>query len=178
MNAENILKIECDCEIIRPIFIKNHYIKTNDLETRKTQKAHAQKIFTNNFSFNEEEKSDFIELIENMNKSTQLSMENEEKEEIDEENALNSEKRKAKYSIIEILNILSQPIINEYSKSRNILKKDISNLNEICENNFNEKDLKDKNDINFSSEKILFYNNIEDSIGLINENSFENQKQC
>ena len=176
MNAENILKIECDCEIIRPIFIKNHYNITNGLEAQKTKKTLAQKIFTNNFSFNEEEKSDFIDLIENMNKSTQLSMENEEKEEIDEENPLNSEKVKAQYSIIEILNILSQPIINEYSKSRNILKKDRSKLNEIYENNFNEKDFKDKNNINFNSEKILFYNNIEDSLGLINEYSLEKQK--
>ena len=141
----------------------------------KPKNLKLKKLFSNNFSFNEEEKTDFIDLIENMNKSIQLSIENEEKDEIDEEYALNSGKIKAKYSIREILNILSQPIISEYSKRRNILKKDISNLNEIYVNNFNENKFKDYNNLNFNNENILLYNNIEDSLN--KENFFENEEQ-
>lgn len=177
MNDENILKIESDCEIIRPIFSKNHYNKINDLEIRKTQKVKSQNIICNNFSFNEEEKSDFIELIENMNKSTQLSMDNKEKDEIDEEYVLNSEKRKTKYSIIEILNILSQPIINEYSKSRNILKKEKYNLIKLYEKHLNELEFKKENNLNINNENILFYNNKDEIIELNKGNSFENIKQ-
>ena len=169
MSDENILKIESDCKIIRPIFTKNHYFMINDLEMRKPQKSKTQKNI-NNISFNEEEKTDFIGLIENMNKSNQLSMENGEKVDIDEEYALNSEKRKAKYSIIEIMKILSQPIINEYSITRNFLNKDISNLNEIYENNFKEKEFKDEINLDINNENILFYNNSYDSLN--KENSF------
>ena len=175
MSDENILTIESDCKIIRPIFIKNHHFKINDSEMRKTQKSKTQKIISNNFSFNEEEKTDLIDLIKNMNKSTQLSMENEEKDEFDEEYALNSEKRKTKYSIKEILNILSQPIINEYSKSRNILKKDRTNLNEKYENNFKEKELKVINNLNINNEKVFFYNNSDDFLN--KKNFFENNEQ-
>ena len=166
MNNENILIIESDCEIIRPIFIKNHNIKINDLEIPKNQKSKSHKIKCNNFSFNEEKKTDLIGLIENMNKSNQLIRGFKEEDEIDKEYVLDLEKRKAKYSIIEILRILSQPIINEYSKSRNILKKDISNIYEIYENLFNEKEFKDENNLNINNENILFFNNIKETKGI------------
>ena len=44
MSDESILRIECDCKIIRPIYIKNHNFKINDLEMRETKKSKTQKI--------------------------------------------------------------------------------------------------------------------------------------
>lgn len=135
MKEANILKIESECKIIRPIFRKNQFNKLDDFELHNTKKLNYKNALNKDFSFNEDDLKDFSQLIENMNISKSFNLENEEKDENDEEYLINSQKIKKKNSIIEIFNILSQPIINEYSKSRNTLKKYKSNLYNLYENN-------------------------------------------
>ena len=105
------------------------------LNCKIQKKINYRNDLNKDFSFNEDDLKDFSQLIENINKSKSFNLENEEKDENDEEYLINSEKIKKKSSIIEIFNILSQPIINEYSKSRNTLKKYKSNLYDLYENN-------------------------------------------
>ena len=168
MNEENILKIECDCKIIKPV-IKKKY--NNNLLQYKTQKSSKfckpQKFFRNDFSLNEEDKNNIIDLIGHMNRSMELDLDNKEK---NEECWINSQKRNEKYSILEILKILSQPIIDKYNKNRYILQKDMSNLYEIYENDYNELNL--EKIINMQNEKEL---NNNDNKSLINNNSLENE---
>ena len=135
MRDENILKIESECKIIRPIFRKNQFNKLDDFEFQNTKKTNYRNALNKDFSFIEDDLKDFSQLFENINKSKSFNLENEEKDENDEEYLINSEKIKKKSSIIEIFNILSQPIIGEYSKSRNTLKKYKSNLYNLYENN-------------------------------------------
>ena len=168
MNEENILKIECDCKIIKPV-IKKKY--NNNLLQYKTQKSSkfckSQKFFRNDFSLNEEDKNNIIDLIGHMNRSMELDLDNKEK---NEECWINSQKRNEKYSILEILKILSQPIIDKYNKNRYILQKDMSNLYEIYENDYNELNL--EKIINMQNEKEL---NNNDNKLLINNNSLDNE---
>ena len=135
MREANILKIESECKIIRPIFLKNQFNKLNDFEMQNTKKTNYRNTINKNFSFNEDDLKDFSQLFENINKSKSFTLEKEEKDENDEDYLINPEKIKKKNSMIEILNILSQPIINEYSKCRNTLKKYKSNLDKLYENN-------------------------------------------
>ena len=135
MREANILKIESECKIIRPIFLKNQFNKLNDFEMQNTKKTNYRNTINKNFSFNEDDLKDFSQLFENINKSKSFTLEKEEKDENGEDYLINPEKIKKKNSMIEILNILSQPIINEYSKCRNTLKKYKSNLDKLYENN-------------------------------------------
>ena len=135
MREANILKIENECKIIRPIFLKNQFNKLNDFEMQNTKTTNYRNTINKNFSFNEDDFKDFSQLFENINKSKSFTLEKEEKDENDEDYLIKPENIKKKNSIIEILNILSQPIISEYSKCRNTLKKYKSNLDKLYENN-------------------------------------------
>ena len=67
---------------------------------------------------------------------------------------MNCKNSKTEYSIKEILNILSQPIINENSRNRHILQKDLSNLCDLYENNYNE--FKNQNIFNYLTNEELY----------------------
>ena len=168
MNEENILKIECDCKIIKPVIQKRY---NNNLFQYKTQKPSKffkpEGLFKNDFSLNEENKNNIIDLIGHMNKSMELDLDNEGK---NEKYWIDSHKKKEKYSILEIFKILSQPIIDKYNENRYILQKDMSNLYEIYENDYNELNL--EKIINMQNEKEL---NNNDNKSLINNNSLENE---
>ena len=105
-----------------------------------------------------------------MNRSMELDLDNEEKK---EEFWINSQKRNEKYSILEILAILNQPIIDQCNKNRYILQKEMSDLYEIYENNYNELNL--EKIINMQNENLL-KNIIYDNKSLINNNSLENEE--
>ena len=171
MNEENILKIESDCKIIKPIIQKKY---NNNLLQYKTQKSSkfckSKKFFKNDLSLNEEDKNNIIDLIGYMNRSMELDLDNEEKK---EEFWINSQKRNEKYSILEILAILNQPIIDQCNKNRYILQKEMSDLYEIYENNYNELNL--EKIINMQNENLL-KNIIYDNKSLINNNSLENEE--
>ena len=109
MNENHDIIIENECNIIKPIIKKRNIL--SEADTNKV-------IIGNSFSSKKKD------ILENNNDS-------EEKN----EDLMNRIKSKAEYSIIEILNILSQPIVNGYSKRRHILQKDMS---ELYENNDNE----------------------------------------
>lgn len=171
MNEENILKIESDCKIIKPIIQKKY---NNNLLQYKTQKSSkfckSKKFFKNDLSLNEEDKNNIIDLIGYMNRSMELDLDNEEKK---EEFWINSQKRNEKYSILEILAILNQPIIDQCNKNRYILQKEMSDLYEIYENNYNELNL--EKIINMQNENLLKNIN-NDNKSLINNNSLENEE--
>ena len=114
MNENHVIIIENECNIIKPI-IKKRFENKNILSEADSNKV----IIGNSFSSKKKEK------LENNNHS-------EEKN----ENLMNRIKSKAEYSIIEILNILNQPIVNGYSKRRHFLQKDLSDLYENNENEF------------------------------------------
>ena len=114
MNENHVIIIENECNIIKPI-IKKRFENKNILSEADSNKV----IIGNSFSSKKKEK------LENNNHS-------EEKN----ENLMNRIKSKAEYSIIEILNILNQPIVNGYSKRRLFLQKDLSDLYENNENEF------------------------------------------
>ena len=135
MRVNNILKIESECKIIRPRFIKNQINKIDDFEIQYTKKTSHRNAIDTNYSFNEDDIKDLSQIIRSIKKSKSLNFENEEKDENAEDFLINSDKIKKKNSIIELLNILSQPIISEYSKSRNFLNNYKSTLYRTDENN-------------------------------------------
>ena len=110
MNENHAIIIENECNIIKPIIKKRNIL--SEADTNKV-------IIGNSFS---SKKKDTIE----------NSIDSEEKN----EDLMNCIKSKAEYSIIEILNILSQPIVNGYSKRRHFLQKDLSDLYENNDNEF------------------------------------------
>ena len=174
MNEDNILKIESDYKIIKPIFKKRYSKKFFRYQTKYSSKIFKPKqIFKNNFSLNEEDKNDFNDLIGQMNKSMELDLEYDEK---DEDYLINSQKRNEKYLIVEILNILNQPILDEYDKNRNILQKDINNIYEMYEKNYNELKLEKK--YNFENDNELYDSNCinNNNKSLSSNNSLENEQ--
>ena len=116
MTEENILRIESECEIIRPIFIKRKFNNLFDSEENSSSKRSHNK----NRKKNEEEIRDEIE---------------EDKE--------NHSNNSQKNSIMEILNILNQPINNLYSNNRYILEKDISEIYDLKEDEENHDNIND-----------------------------------
>ena len=108
-----------------------------------------------------------------MNKSMELDLEYDEK---DEDFLINSQKRKERYSIVEILNILNQPILDECDKNRNILQKDINNLYEMYEKNYNELKLEKK--YNIENDNELYDSNCinNNNKSLSSNNSLENEQ--
>ena len=121
MSEKNILIIESECEIIRPI-IKKRFKKQNILSKDDINK----RIICDSSSIKKKD------LFRNLNKSMEKNTPNEKNNIL-----MNCKKSKAEYSIIEILNILSQPITNESQKNRYILQKDLSKLSDIHENDYN-----------------------------------------
>ena len=111
MTEENILRIESECEIIRPVFIKRRFNNLFDSEENYSSKSSHNK----NRTEKEEEVRD-------------------EKEEDKDNHLDNSQKN----SIMEILNILNQPINNLYSNNRYILEKDISEIYDLKEDEEND----------------------------------------
>ena len=116
MTEENILRIESECEIIRPIFIKRKFNNLFDSEENSSSKRSHNK----NRKKNEGEIRDEIE---------------EDKE--------NHSNNSQKNSIMEILNILNQPINNLYSNNRYILEKDISEIYDLKEDEENDDNIND-----------------------------------
>lgn len=150
MTEESILKIESECEIIRPVFIKRNFNNIFNSEANNSLK----KMHNKNMMEKEEEDSD-------------------EKEDNKESKANNSKKD----SIMEILNILNQPINNLYSNNRYILEKDISEMYDLMEdeeNNDNNSDdeIENENIIEFKNDNIL---NIRKDNELDNINFFKQQ---
>ena len=116
MTEENILRIESECEIIRPVFIKRKFNNLFDSEENYSSKSSHNK----NRTKKEEEIRD-------------------EKEEDKENHSDNSQKN----SIMEILNILNQPINNLYSNNRYILEKNISEIYDLKEDEENDDNISD-----------------------------------
>jgi len=146
MTEESILRIESECEIIRTVFIKRKFNNIFDSEVNHSSKKSHNK----NMMKKEEENKD-------------------EKEENKEKQIGNSEKD----SIMEILNILNQPINNLYSNNRYILEKDISeiyNLKEDEESDDNNSDEEIENE--FKNNNLL---NIRKDNELDNINFFKQQ---
>ena len=137
MVENDILIIESECEIIRPTIKKTLKIKHLLSENDDINK----RIFYDDFSKKKED------LFENLNKS--INTENGKNN-----NLMNCKNSKTEYSIKEILNILSQPIINENSRNRHILQKDLSNLCDLYENNYNE--FKNQNIFNYLTNEELY----------------------
>ena len=137
MVENDILIIESECEIIRPTIKKTLKIKHLLSENDDINK----RIFYDDFSKKKED------LFENLNKS--INTENGKNN-----NLMNCKNSKTEYSIKEILNILSQPIINENSRNRHILQKDLSNLCDLYENNYNE--FKNQNIFNYLKDEELY----------------------
>jgi hypothetical protein len=137
MTEENILRIESECEIIRPVFIKRKFNNLFDSEEN-----HSSKISQNKNSMRKEEEI------------------RDEKEEDKGNQVDNSQKN----SIMEILNILNQPINHLYSNNRYILEKDISEIYDLKEDEENddnnsddeiENELKSKNLLNVRKDNEL-----------------------
>ena len=138
MTEESILKIESEFEIIRPVFIKRNFNNIFNSEANNSLK----KMHNKNMIEKEKEDSD-------------------EKEDNKESKAINSKKD----SIMEILNILNQPISNLYSNNRYILEKDISEMYDLMEdeeNNDNNSDDEIENEINKTDEDTIFDDILQD----------------
>ena len=139
MSEESILRIESECEIIRPVFIKRKYNNIFDSETNHSSKKSHNK----NMMKQEEEIRD-------------------EKKDNKENHVDNSQKN----SIMEILNILNQPISNLYSNNRFILEKDISEIY----------DLKDDYEIDDNNSDEEIQNEIKNNnlLNIRKDNEFDN----
>ena len=145
MTEESILRIESECEIIRPIFIKRKFNNIFDSEVNHSSKKSLNK----NMMKKEEENKD-------------------EKEENKENQIGNSEKD----SIMEILNILNQPINNLYSNNRYILEKDISeiyNLKEDEESDDNNRDEEIENEFKNNNQLNIRKDNELDNINFFKQ---------
>ena len=111
MTEESILRIESECEIIRPVFLKRKFNNLFDSEENHSSKSSHNK--------------------------NRMKMEEEIRDE-KEENKENQLGNSQKNSIMEILSILNQPINNLYSNNRYILEKDISEIYDLKEDEENE----------------------------------------
>ena len=127
MKEDNIIIIESEYEIIRPVFIKRNLDHLFNSEETLFQKKYHNKNMT---SIKKEKQNDFSE--------------NDEKEE--KNHADNFQEN----SIMEILKILNQPIKNLYCKNRYILEKDISKLYDLEEEERNDNNIDD----NFQDELV------------------------
>ena len=145
MTEESILRIESECEIIRPIFIKRKFNNIFDSEVN-----HSSKKSLNKNMMKKEEKN------------------KDEKEKNKENHIGNSEKD----SIMEILNILNQPINNLYSNNRYILEKDISeiyNLKEDEESDDNNRDEEIENEFKNNNQLNIRKDNELDNINFFKQ---------
>ena len=129
--ADNILIVESECEIIKPIFIKNRYNKELSPESKDSK---------NDYINDEENEDNLDNIINHLNKAILLNM---------------VQDNKKHNPILEILNILRNPIDPNH-KPRYIPNDTNSNLfNNEIENN-----LKYVKDININNKKDFYDNNI------------------
>lgn len=120
MKEDNIIIIESECEIIRPVFIKRNLDHLFNSEETLFQKKYHNKNMT---SIKKEKQNVFSE--------------NDEKGEKNHADSFQEN------SIMEILKILNQPIKNLYCENRYILGKDISELYDLEEEERDDKNIDD-----------------------------------
>ena len=121
--VENILRVESECEIIRPIFNK-----------RKNYRLFEPNQFSGN-TYDENILNDIsLKKIENQKYFDKKNIINKPSKDKNQYFS-KSQKSKKDYFTYEILRILNQPIYNIHSMNRYILEKDKSEIYSSEENN-------------------------------------------
>ena len=121
--VENILIVESECEIIRPIFNKRKYYRLFE-PSQFSGNTYDENIL-NDISLKKIENQKYFDNKNITNKPSKYKNQSFSK----------SQKSKKDYFTYEILRILNQPINNIHSMNRYILEKDKSEIYSSEENN-------------------------------------------
>jgi hypothetical protein len=121
--VENVLRVESECEIIKPTFIKRKYYKIF-MPNQISEIRYDENLF-NDIQMKKNENPKYFDDINIMNKQSKEGNKYFHK----------SQKDKKDYFTLEILTILNQPINNIHCMNRNKLENDKSEIYNYDENN-------------------------------------------